>query len=268
MARINSMFKAFEILLYNRNMLIQTTVNDIKAKYAGSFIGLSWAILYPVVFLAAYAMMYIFVFNAKFHLYNTNDYVVMIFCGLIPYLGFQESVAGGTTSVVANVNLLKNTLFPIELVPAKTVFASQATQISGMILIALATIWLGRASVFTLLCIPLWILQIMFTVGVVWILSSLNVIFRDLQNMVYIMLFILMMVSPIAYPVEEVPDNLRFFLQLNPLYYIIACYQDVFMHSRMPDAYNFSVFFIMSFVSFFGGYHFFSRMKRVFTDNV
>lgn len=262
------MFEPFKLLIKNRNMLSQTTLNDIKARYAGSFMGITWAVIYPILFLASYAMMYIYVFNARFNMYDTNDYVVMIFCGLIPYLGFQEGVAGGTVSVVANVNLLKNTLFPIELVPVKTVFAAQTTQISGMILIIIATTFLGRVSGFTAMFIVLWILQMIFTIGVVWILSSLNVIFRDLQNIVSIVLLILMMISPIAYPVDEVPVNLQPYLKANPLYYIISCYQDVFMNKRFPDMHNFIVFVIMAFATFIIGYKFFRRMKRVFTDNV
>lgn len=262
------MMKILSILYKDRQMLMQVTLNDLRAKYAGSFLGMFWLILYPLLFLGAYALIYVFVFNAKFHMYDTNDYVAMIFCGLIPFIGFQESISSGTGSVVANVNLLKNTLFPIELVPVKIVLASQATQLCGMMMIIIATLYLGRASVYTMLCIPFWILQIMFSMGLVWILSSLNVIFRDLQNIVFFILYILMMVSPIAYPVDAVPARLRAFLQLNPLYYIIACYQDVFMNGKFPDTYILVVFLCMSFGSFFIGYYFFTRMKKVFTDNV
>lgn len=257
------------IKLYkNRNMLYQTTINEIKARYAGSFLGIAWAALYPILFLGCYAIMYIYVFNVRFNMFNTNEYVILIFCGLIPFLGFQESIASGTSCVVANVGLMKNTLFPIELVPVKTVLASQSTQVFGMIMLLVSVSVLGKISIFTFLFIILWILQIMFSLGLVWILSSLNVIFRDLQNMIGIILLLLMMISPIAYPVNMVPENLRIFLKINPLYYIISSYQDVLMFGRLPKMSSIVPFAIMAFVTFMVGYHFFTKMKRVFADNV
>lgn len=262
------MFKPFQLIYKNRNMLKQTTFNDIKGKYAGSFMGLAWAVIYPILFLGCYAMMYIFVFNVRFDLFNTNEYVIMIFCGLIPYLGFQEAIASGTTSVVANANLLKNTLFPIELAPVKSVLAAQTTQFCGMILIVIATAIIGKLSVYTPIFLILWFFQVMFSVGLTWILASLNVVFRDIQNIIGIILLLLMMISPIAYPVDMVPANLQPFLKLNPLYYMISCYQDVFMNKRLPNQESLTVFIMMSLVIFVVGYIFFMRMKKVFTDNV
>ena len=258
----------FKVLFKNRNMIKQTTINDIKMRYAGSFMGLAWAIIYPILFLGCYAMMYVFVFNVRFDIFDTKDYVVLIFCGLIPFLGFQEAIASGTSSVVANTNLLKNTLFPIELAPVKTVLAAQTTQLCGMILILIATIIIGKASIFTPLFLILWILQIMFSMGLVWILSSLNVIFRDLQNMIAIILLLIMLISPIAYPVSMVPENLQPFLKINPMYYIISCYQDIFMNQKFPDMNVLLPFIIMAFLTFIVGYSFFMKMKKGFTDNV
>jgi lipopolysaccharide transport system permease protein len=261
-------FEPFIKLYKNRNMIFQTAKNDIKARYAGSLLGIIWAMLYPILFLGCYAIMYIYVFNVRFNLFNTNEYVILIFCGLVPFLGFQEAIASGTSCVVANVNLMKNTLFPIELIPVKSVVASQTTQVSGMIMILIAVSALGKFSVFTLLFIVLWILQMMFSLGLVWILSSLNVIFRDIQNMISIVLLLIMMISPIAYPVDMVPQNLKIFLKINPLYYIISSYQDVLMFGRMPKLTTILPFIIMSFGTFIIGYHFFIKMKKVFADNV
>lgn len=261
-------FKPFEVLYKNKNMIKQTTINDIKARYAGSFLGLAWSILYPVLFLGCYAIIYLYVFKIRFAVLNSNEYVVLIFCGLIPFISLQDALASGTPCVVSNVNLMKNTLFPIEFVPVKTVLSGQTTHLSGMIMILIALAFLGRLTLWAPLFVVLWVLQIMFNIGIVWFLSSLNVVFRDLQTMINILIIILMMISPIAYPVTMVPENLRPFLQLNPLYYIISSYQDVLMFGRFPRLSMIIPFMIMSFASFILGYWFFIKMKRVFVDNV
>lgn len=261
-------FSALHLLNKYKNMIIQTALNEIKARYAGSILGLIWVILYPMLFLGAYACIYIYVFNVRFNLFNTNEYVVLIFCGLIPFLGFSESLSSGISSVTSNSTLMKNTLFPIELIPVKTLIASQTTQAAGFILLIIALGALGKLSIYTPLFLLLWLLQMMFTLGVVWIISSLNVIIRDLQNIISVVIMFLMMVSPIAYPVEMIPENLQPFLALNPLYYIIISYQDVLMFGRFPTGMIFYKFMAFSIITFAAGYWFFTKMKKVFADNV
>lgn len=262
------MLEPFKLLFKNRNMIYQTTMNDIKGRYAGSFMGLAWAILYPILFLGCYACVYIFIFNVKYADFNTSEYIVVIFCGLVPFIGFQEALASGTSSIVGNVGLMKNTLFPIELVPVKTILATQTTQVAGLSMIVIALVLLGKLSVFTPFVLVMWILQMLFNMGLVWILSSINVIARDLQNVISVIIMFLMMVSPIAYPVEMVPGNLQPFLKLNPLYYTISSYQDVLIFERAPRLETFIPYAIMSVVIFMIGYKFFIKMKRVFVDNV
>lgn len=260
--------KPFKVLFYYRNIIKQTSYNDIKARYAGSLLGLAWAALYPMLFLGCYAIIYIYIFNVRFQMFNTNEYVILIFVGLIPFIAFQDAVSFGVGCVVENASLMKNTLFPIELIPVKTIFSTQTTQISGFILLLIALGFLGKLTIWTPFFIVMWILQTMFNIGLAWILSSLNVIFRDLKNIVAIIIILLMMISPIAYPVEMVPTNLQPLLKANPLYYIISSYQDVLMFGRFPKLETFIPFLIISLSTFILGYWFFMKMKRVFVDNV
>jgi lipopolysaccharide transport system permease protein len=262
------MKKPFLLLWRNRRMIKQTTMHDIRARYAGSYMGLVWAVLYPLLFLACYAVIYIFVFQMRYQSMGNVEYVMLIFSGLVPFIGVQEALAYGTGCVVANANLMKNTLFPIELVPVKTLLATQPTQISGFLLIVICLSFMGKLTPYVLLLPLAWIMQMLFDLGIIWIFSSLNVLFRDLQNIVGILIIFLMMISPIAYPAEIVPDNLRGFLGANPLYYMISTYQDILLMGRFPRIGLVVPFIAMSFIVFWIGYFFFSKMKKVFLDNV
>lgn len=258
----------FILLWRHRNLLWQTTRNDIRARYAGSVLGLAWLVVYPMLFLGAYAFVYLFVFKVRYQLFSENEYVVLIFCGLIPFLGFAEALGMGVSSVTSNANLIKNTLFSIELVPVKTVLTSQSTQVVGTGLLLIALILINRLTVWSLLLPLIWGLQLMFTIGFIWFLACLNVYMRDLQQMVSIMTLILMMISPIAYTADMVPPQLRALLAINPLYYLITAYQDCLMHGRFPHDNVLVVLISMSLISFCGGYWFFTRLKMVFADNV
>lgn len=261
-------FLPFSLFWKHKHILWQTTKSDIESRFAGSFLGLGWLVLFPILLLGAYAFVYIYVFKIRFGLLNSNEYVALIFCGLVPFIGFSEALGIGIASVNANANLIKNTLFPIDLIPAKAVLVSQCTQVAGMIMLIVALALMHKITFWALMIIPIWILQIMFTVGLIWILSSLNVYFRDLQNVTAVLVLVLMMVSPIAYTADMVPVELRPFLSLNPLYYIITCYQDAFMIGQFPRSNSFYVLVLLGFGFFSFGYWFFTKLKQVFADNV
>ncbi|MHB1418855.1 MAG: ABC transporter permease [Bacillota bacterium] len=257
------------LLLYKyKNLLWQITKNDIRTRFAGSLLGLLWLFFYPLLLLGAYAAVYIFIFKVKFSLFNSNEYVALIFCGLIPFIGFSEALGMGVSSVTSNANLIKNTLFPIELVPVKAVLASQCTQVAGMLMLLITIGILGKWSVWMPFFLIIWILQILFSIGLIWILSSINVYVRDLQNIVSVLILILMLVSPIAYTEDMIPPELRPLLGANPIYYFIISYQSVLMLGHFPRMNIFLILIFFSSFTFILGYWFFMKMKRVFADNV
>jgi lipopolysaccharide transport system permease protein len=258
----------FRLIYKHRRLLWVTTLNDLKIRFAGSTLGLIWFILYPLMFLSLYAVVYVFIFKVRFELFTSYEYVILIFCGLIPFLSFSESLGTGIPSIVANVSLVKNTLYPIELIPTKSVLSSQGVQIVGMVLIFSFLSVLGKLTPYSLLVVPVWIFQILFTIGLIWIVSSLNVYIRDLQNITSIIVLFLMMVSPIAYTPEMIPDNLRPFLAINPLYYFITAYQELLMLGKYPGNGILFPIVALGFGFFIFGYWFVSKMKKLFADNI
>jgi lipopolysaccharide transport system permease protein len=249
-------------------MLLQVTGNEIRARYAVSVLGAIWILLYPLLFLGVYAIIYLVVFGVRFEVFNSYEYVALIFCGLIPFLGFSEAVGTGVSSITSSSSLIKNTLFPIELLPVKVILVSFVTQVVGTGLLLVALGILGRLGIWALMLPVIWLLQMMFTIGVVWVLSSINVYMRDLQNMIAIVLLLLMMVSPIAYTVDMVPGGLRPFIGVNPLFYLIISYQNIFMYNQFPGWEYFGILIGISFFMFYFGYWFFTRMKRALVDNL
>ncbi|MBN1866080.1 ABC transporter permease [Candidatus Sumerlaeota bacterium] len=259
------------LLTKHRAMLCRTTWNEIKARYAGSILGLAWLVFYPLLFLGVYSVfIYILMGKRAGDLSDPAliDQVLLVFCGLIPFIGFAEGLAGGVVSVTQNANLIKNTLFPIELVPVKAVLVGQCTQVVGtaMLLVCLAVF--GKLTIWVLVLPLVWLLQIALSVGVAWILSSLNVYFRDLQNIVGVVTLMLMLISPIAWKAVDIPASVLPWMMFNPLYYVIVACQQCLLLGRFPDPILLEVLGVLAVLVFFGGYAFFRRMKRVFADNV
>lgn len=249
-------------------MLVQTTASDVRSRYAGSMLGLLWIALYPLIFLGVYALVFLFIYKVKFALFESDEYVALIFCGLIPFLGFAESLGLGVPSVVVNAPLVKNTLFPIELIPVKSVLVSQVAQVVGTGMLLLVLAFLGQLTWWACLLPVVWVLQVLMTIGLLWILAGLNVFLRDIQNVIAVVILMLMMVTPIAYPVDAVPDGLRAILAINPLYYVVVCYQEVLMNGRFPQGAVFWIYLAISLGFFYVGYWFFGRLKGLFADHV
>lgn len=261
------MLTPFIELFNHRKIIYTTTLHDLKSKNAGSMLGYLWLILYPVLFLGMYAFVYLMIFKIRLNVMSPYEYVLLIFCGLIPFLSFAEALSRGVGAVTSNSNLIKNTLFPIEFVPVNIVLSSQVLLIVGFSMLTIVMIYLEKVGLNYIFLIYVFVLQLLFTIGLVWILSAINVFFRDLGQIIGIIVLMLMMISPIAYTQDMIPESMRSFLYLNPLYYMIILYQKIFMFNEV-DFKLLSIFTVLSLAHFVGGYYFFTKLKGVFNDYI
>lgn len=249
-------------------LLWRVTKHELHQRYAGSLLGLGWAMLAPLLVLGIYAVVYLQVFRVRVPDMSSASYVFYVFAGLVPYLVFAESVGQGVQSVIANKAVLNNTVFPIDLTPIKPVLGAQVVMATGMSVILIGAIS-ARGAHLTLLALPvIWLLNILWLMGLNWVLSALNVMFRDLQNIITIVLMAMLVASPIAYTPEMVPASLRPIIDLNPFAYFVIAYQQVTVLGTWPSLARTLVIVVMSTVTFVFGAWFFARLKRVIVDYV
>lgn len=250
--------------------LARVTRSELAARYAGSFLGLGWVILAPLLIIGIYALVYLYIFRAATAAtgLETFQYLLYIIAGLVPYLVTADALANGVGSVVTNKAVLSNVVFPIDLVPAKAVLASQPTMLAGAGFLTICLALTDRLH-WTIVLFPIvWFLQVLALLGVVWILSLLNVVFRDLSNLITVLLMMLLIASPIVYTTAMVPDNMKLILALNPLAYFIVVYQEIFVLGQLPTLLQSILLVGFSLTSFFLGGWFFARAKAVLIDYV
>lgn len=250
------------------SLLLRVTWNDLGRRYAGSVLGIGWVVVAPAALFALYGAVYLLIFRVQVPGLDHTGYVLYIFSGLVPYLMTAEALSGGVGSVVVNRSVLNSTVFPIDLAPVKAVLAAQGSMLVGMVVTIGAVVATGRAH-WTLFLVPVvWVLQVVALIGVTWILSLVNVVIRDLQNLIALLLVILMVASPIAYTPSMVPASLRAVLLLNPLAYFVITYQRLIVLGQLPDPTT-AVLLVVSSIGLFvlGGW-FFARVKSVMVDYV
>lgn len=259
---------ALVLLWRHRRMLWATAVNDLRSRYQGSLLGATWLVLYPALLLATYASVFTWILRVRVATLNTPEYILLIFCGLVPFLGVAESLSAGVGAVVSSPGLVKNTLFPIDLVPAKTTLTSHATVVAGLsVLVILLGIY-GRAGWCLGLLPVVLALQLGLTLGAVWLVSALNVFFRDVSHVVSVLVLVLMLASPIGYTEEMIPPGLRVVARLNPLYYLIGTYREVMLFDRVPPLGLAGPLIAMAIGSLVTGYWVFSRLRPMFAEYV
>ncbi len=214
-----------------------------------------------------YAVVYIMIFKVRLQVLSPYEYVLLIFCGLIPFLSFAEALGRGVGAVTSNANLIKNTLFPIEFISVNIVLSSMIILVVGFTALSFILLYLDKLGWNYWFLFIVMLEQILFTIGLVWILSAVNVFFKDLGQITSIIILMLMMISPIAYTEDMIPEALRMILYFNPLYYLIMLYQKILIFDTL-DLKLFGIFTILSLLHFICGYYFFTKLKGVFSDYV
>jgi lipopolysaccharide transport system permease protein len=255
-------------LLSHRRLLWRVTKSDVQARHAGSLLGLGWAFLGPLLILSIYAVVYLEIFRIRVENLSSAEYVVYIFTGLVPYLMMAEAMGNGVQSVIANKSVLNNTVFPIDLAPVKSVLTAQFTMAIGTAVVLIGAIATGNVH-HTVIALPgIWLLHVIWLIGVNWLTSLLNVVFRDLQNIISSILMIMFVISPIAFTPDMVPENLRVLLAFNPFAHFVVAYQQVVMLGIWPSLGHTVVLIGMPIVTFVAGSWFFYRAKHVIVDYV
>lgn len=224
----------FKFIVRFRLLLARATMTQIRQKNAGTALGQVWLFLSPILFLAIYATVYVMIFRVRTTSMSLAEYVLHIFSGLIPFIAMSEGITSGIPAIESNTTLLKNTVFPIELLPVRYVLATLPGFLIGMGIVLISLALAIGVSIHALLVPFVMILQVMFCVGLVWFLSVFNLIFKDVKMFVGYFITIAMVTSPIAYTIDMIPHELRFLVWLNPFAYFIISYQDLLVAHRMP----------------------------------
>jgi lipopolysaccharide transport system permease protein len=254
------------LLWSHRSTLGAVTRVELRKRYAGSLLGMLWFPLYSAIFLAMYAFVYVLVFRGRMGALTPFQLVLFIFSGLIPYLGFSEALAASTTSVRANINLVKNTLFPAELVPMKQVLAAFGGMlISLAILVILVILTPFRGWHLLYLPVPLVIL-LGFCLGAAWILAALAALLPDIVPLINLMLILLLFLSPIGYSLDQVGGLTSVVLYANPMTYLIESFRFALLGMRrLPFSLDAAAFLMSLLIAACGG-AFFRRLKPILVD--
>ena len=214
-----------------RWLVYELVVRDLVARYRGSVLGFFWTLLNPLLFMAVYTLVFSLILRV-----GMEHFAVYLLAGLMPFQWFSNAIFAGTSSITDGGMYVGKTVFAPAILIAVPVLSNLVNFLFSLPIL-LAVVLLSHVTVgWPLLALPLLLaIQAILTLGILMSLATLNVFFRDLQQLVGVLTMLLMYLTPIVYPLSMVPENYKTAILANPLTSLIAGYQDIFYYNRPPD---------------------------------
>ena len=257
--------------LFRYRGLIQTlVVRDLKARYRGSVLGFFWSFFNPLMLL----MIYTFVFTKVLvgaHPEEMEPYALFMFCGILPWTWFSSSILEASNTLIAGGNLIKKVLFPAEVLPIVTVLANMVHFFLGLVILVVFLIYYQRPiEGLQLLWFPVIVLvQLVFTTGLALFLSAMTVHFRDLKDLLSNLVQFWFFATPIIYPMNSIPEDMRWWLNLNPMTHLMISYQEVLFFPGPHGHWKWLVALAVASIGvFLFGYFVFDRLRDSFAEEV
>lgn len=251
--------------LYNyRELLLAFSQKEIKIRYKQTVLGFLWAILQP----AALTLIFTVVFGL-FLKVNSNSapYPVFAYSALLLWSFFTSAVSFGSLAVVNNASLVTKVYFPREIMPISAIIAALFDfGIASIIFILMLAFYGVSPSInllYLLVIIPSFII---LTSGIVFILTTINVLYRDVRFILPMVIQVLLYVTPVIYSLEQVPAKYRFFIVANPLSGLVEGFRQVTVFGKPPDLLALSYSSSVAILLFLIGFWFFKNKEKIFAD--
>ncbi len=251
--------------LYQYRELFKTNIKkEIRGKYKGSFLGVLWSFINPLLMVTVYAIVFPYIMRIE-----TENYLIFLICGVIPWNFFTMSLSQGTTTVNNNGNLIKKVYFPREILPLSVVTSTLVNFLISCIIILLFVLLGGIGISWHLIFLPLIVLiQYILTLGIVFILSAINVYVKDVEYIVVFLLNLFFYATPVLYTTELFEGPILWIFKLNPMAHLINAYRDIFYIHQIPELMNLGVLLLISLATVFVGFKIFKKLEKRFAEEI
>lgn len=256
--------KAFKELYAYRELLKTNVQKEIRGKYKGSFLGVLWSFLNPLLMVLVYALVFPYIMRM-----NVPNYLVYLITGVIPWNFFTTCITTGCNCVWINGGIIKKVYFPREILPISVVVAGLINFLISCVIVLIFTVFGGIGISIQLLWLPLIaIIQSALSLGLLFVLSAINVYVRDIEYLVAFLLNLLFYATPILYTSSMFPSKVRWILYLNPMSTIVDAYRSIFYYKVMPNLASLALVGILSFIILIIGYIIFRKLEKGFAEEV
>lgn len=250
-------------------LLRELVRRDFKGRYAGSILGFLWSFVQPLYQLLLFSFIFGTVMSISPIGERTESFGIFLFCGLLPWTAINEGVLRASTAITENAAVVKKLSFPSELLIVAVCVAALLHEgiATGVFLVILMLKGEFAVSGWPLLAVAL-PLQFSLTLGLGLILSSIHVFFRDTAQVVTMFFMGWFYITPIVYPLGQVPEAYVGWIQLNPLTTLVALYREAFLGGEFRWIPGLGWLTLWSVGSLVLGFWLFRSLKPAFADEI
>ena len=248
-----------------REMVASLVKRDLKSRYKGSVLGFLWMFLNPLLQLAVYTVVFSTIMRMEI-----DKFYLFLFVALVPWLFFSTCLSAGTTVIFSQQDMVKKIYFPREVLPiAFTISQFVNMLLSFLVIFAVLIISGIRLNPQALFFLPLVMLvEFVMALGVTYLVSALNVYFRDLEHILGILSMAWMYLTPILYPMDMVPQQYVGLFTLNPMTSITVAYRDILYYGQVPHMNTLFHALAMGVLVLAIGQVVFGRLQRHFVEEL
>jgi len=252
-----------------RELIIGMAKREVLGRYRGSWLGIFWSLLTPLLLLLVYMFVFGLIFKARWPQSDGVDgnFASLLFCGIIVYITFAEILTRAPRLIVDNASYVKKVIFPLDILAWVAVANALFHFFISMIVLIVFVLLLGNGLSWALFYLPVMVGLFMINLlGIAWLVSACGVYIRDTTYIAGFLATAMMFLSPVFFPKSAVPEKFAMLMDLNPLTFYIEAFRSVLVLGEAPAATGFILAVIFSLLSFIVGYWFFERVRKGFAD--
>ncbi|HEX8924040.1 MAG TPA: ABC transporter permease [Patescibacteria group bacterium] len=252
-----------------RELLWQMVGREVKARYKQSILGYFWVILNPLAQMLVMSFAFSVILKIPTNSAAHIPYSVFLFVALLPWTLFANSLASACSALVGSASLITKIYFPRTILVIATIVAKIIDFLFSLSILILYMIAYRIPISWNILwVIPIFFIQQIFTLGLSLFFAASNLLYRDIQYLLSLILTLWLYLTPVIYPADIVPERLRFIYQLNPMAVIINAYRQVILGNGIPKYSSLAIALIVSLLSLIIGLAYFKSREKIFADNI
>lgn len=254
-------------IIKHRELLFQMIGREIKARYKQSILGYFWVILNPLAQMIVMSFAFSIIMRIPTNSGENIPYSIFLFTALLPWNLFSNSLSSASNALVNSTSLITKIYFPRSILVLATIMAKIMDFIFALtILVGYIIYFQIPVTINILWVIPIFIIQQIFTIALGLLFAAANLIYRDIQYLLSLLLLLWMYVTPIIYSVDIVPEKYKYIFQLNPMSVIVNAYRQSILAGSMPKVSSILIAFIVSFVTLLICLRYFKKKEKIFAD--
>jgi ABC-type polysaccharide/polyol phosphate export permease len=264
---LKTFYRFLRDILKNKKLLVDLAKNDFKSRYMGNYLGILWAFVQPMVMIGIF--WFIFQVGFKSMPVDNFPFILWFMAGIIPWFFFAESLQTGTQSILSNSFLVKKIVFRVSLLPIVQIISALTIHLFFVIFLLVMFLYYGYLPTMYWLQIPYYIFcTVILVLGISWMTSSIVVFFKDLGQIITMLIQFGFWLTPIFWSMKILPEKFHDIIQYNPVYYIVEGYRDSLIYNIwFWDKIDLSIqYWIITLLFFFGGAVIFRKLRPHFAD--